>query len=181
MNFLHQIILILILPLKIFASDSALGFCKFHLPDLKLAMNQRIQMRVTPASSDFLIELYKNAGLNITADDIKFKGLSEHMMGVSLDFEVKNQQSLTVYNSLLWNAFDQSVLIRRATDNAIWDSLGNLVKPATEVTCIAERSFRQDLGIFNKNTGKSVGTIDAPADEVGNVSFFLIEQKFLIP
>ena len=98
-------------------------------------------------------DIYSKSGLQLTPSELVYKGSS--FTGEELYYEVTKGAKRVEFATRLTT--EHLGLDKRfETDNSIYDDLGNLVTPASEVVCHGIKAYSNEILISNRNTRKLI-------------------------
>jgi hypothetical protein len=128
--------------------------CQAHGAQLAAAVDAEVNAITAHVAARVLIPAFAESGIAIGEDQVHVTLDDKHsefqisvaVSGKKFRFTGKVLQIGPIANL-------------RSIDNAVYDSIGNVIKPATVVDCFAGRAVGNALTISNAGTGRCLGSV----------------------
>ena len=164
-----KFIFVLTLTLGLNAIATDMDICvKNNYLKLSQAINSHVEEKAVPVMKNFLLELYRKNGIVIIDEQIALIKIKYSPMLVNYNFDVSADLSKNSFSAIVQKS--PGVTNVQATNNAVYDSFGNLVSPATHVTCTGLKDFRRTVTVINLITNQNVGNTLLPDDLACDIS-----------
>lgn len=117
------------------------------------SIQNEVTTKATVTTYRVLKDIYAKSGIQLTPSELVYRGTS--FTGEEFYFEITKGTTRNEFTAQVDAA--STILDKRfETDNSIYDDLGNLLAPATEVTCHGVKTYSNQIVITNRNTRKLI-------------------------
>ncbi len=155
-------LVVLVFASRIASADDQEVCARNDYKPLLTAIHSNFRTAITPKVKQFFVDLYSGSGIAITVDQVSLSEVTDGMIEPYFEVKVDAGTNSHTFGSRIIAMPGVTDIV--TADNAKWDNLGNLITPATEVTCTGAQNFDDNIGFYNTATNHSVGGMKMPEE-----------------
>lgn len=138
---------------------------KNHTKELDVQINNKLFREVESKAVEYFLNVFSNSNIEIEKSDITFLNLdNSNEEKWTYKYQVLAPLKTYLFSIELdegWNGYGLNKIWNvSGADDAVYNSVGDLVSPATHFICKAIKDYPNELNVINLETGLNIGEIE---------------------